>query len=110
MRRMELVLSLSLVLLTLSCAPRRYQHAQVVNLHLHNYGAGEPPIVGAYLSVRVERFVYIGDCGDVKHLTIPKEWSAGNKIEVSFKKSRFYVRNPSDKDYKCDILGTRTAK
>jgi hypothetical protein len=54
--------------------------------------------------------VYIGEGGDVKHLSIPKQWSVGNSIEVSFKKSRFYVRNPSGKDYKCDILGTQSAK
>jgi hypothetical protein len=105
MGRKELVLSLSLVLLTLGCAPRRYQRAEVVNLHLHNYGTGEPPIVGAYLRIRVER---LGDCGDVKHLSIPREWSVGNSIGASFKKSRFYVKNPSGKDYKCDILARRS--
>jgi hypothetical protein len=54
--------------------------------------------------------VYIGNCGDAKHLSVPKEWSSGNSIEVSFKKSRFYVKNPSGKDYACDILGKITAK
>jgi hypothetical protein len=46
----------------------------------------------------------------VKHLTVPKEWSVGNSIEVSLKKSRFYVKNLSGKDYACDILGKITAK
>ena len=110
MGRMELVLSGSLVLLTLSCAPRRYQRAQVVNLHLHNNGGGETAIVDTYLRIRVDRLIYIGDCGDVKHLTVPKEWSVGNSIEVSLKKTRFYVKNPSGKDYACDILGKITAK
>jgi hypothetical protein len=63
-----------------------------------------------YLRVRVDRLIYIGDGSDVKHLSVPKKWSVGNSIEVSFKKSRFYVKNPSSKDYKCAILGTRTAK
>ena len=110
MRRKELVLSGSLVLLALNCAPRRYQPAQVVNLHLHNNGGGETAIVDTYLRIRVDRLIYIGNCGDVKHLTVPKEWSVGNSIEVSLKKSRFYVKNPSAKDYACDILGKITAK
>ena len=105
MGRMELVLSGSLVLLALSCAPRRYQRVQVVNLHLHNNGGGETPIVDTYLRIRVDRLIYVGDCGDVKHLTVPKEWSVGNSIEVSLKKTRFYVKNPIGKDYACDILG-----
>jgi len=110
MGRMELVLSGSLVLLALSCAPRRYQRAQVVNLHLHNNGGGETAIVDTYLRIRVDRLIYIGDCGDAKHLSIPKEWSPGNNIDVSLKKSRFYVKNPSGKDYASDILGKITAK
>ena len=110
MSRREVLLSASLVLLTLSCAPRRYQRAQVVNLHLHNNGGGETPILDTYLRVRLDRLIYIGDCGDVKHLTLPKEWSVGNSIEVSLKKTRFYVKNPSGKDYACDILGKITAK
>jgi hypothetical protein len=104
------LLCLSLVLLIVSCAPTRYQRAEVVNLHLHNNGGGEIPIVDTYLRIRVDHLIYIGDCGDVKHLTLPKEWSVGNSIEVSLKKTRFSVKNPSGKDYACDILGKITAK
>jgi hypothetical protein len=39
---------------------------QVANLHLHN-NAGDFHIVDAYLSVRVDHVVYIGNCGDVNH-------------------------------------------
>ena len=106
MRRREFVLCLASLLLGCGCAPRKYQRVQVVNLHLHN-NAGEVPIIDVYLSIRSDRVVYIGDCGDVKHLSIPKEWEIGNGVEVRFKKSRFYVRHPSGKDYPCDILGRR---
>lgn len=54
--------------------------------------------------------VYIGDCGDVKRLTIPREWSSGNDVEVSLKKFRFYVRNRSGKDFVCDVLGQTTTR
>ena len=109
-RCIKFLLCLSLVLLIVSCARRSYQHAQVVNLHLHDNGGGETPIVDTYLRIHVDRLIYIGDCGDAKHLSIPKEWSPGNNIDVSLKKSRFYVKNPSGKDYACDILGKITAK
>jgi hypothetical protein len=104
MGRPELVLCLASLLLVPSCAARKYQRLQVVNLHLRN-NAGEVPVVDAYLTVQLDRVVYVGDCGDVKHLIVPKEWSPGNNIDVSLKKFRFYVRNPSGKDYACDVMG-----
>jgi hypothetical protein len=103
MRRAELLLCLAFLVLGSDCDRRKYQRVQLLNLHLHN-NAGEIPIIDLYLSVRVDRVVYVGDCGDVKHLTVPKEWSPGSKIEVSLKKSRFHVRNPKGKDFVCDIL------
>jgi hypothetical protein len=86
MGRTELVLCLTALLLALGCAPRKYQRVQVVNLHLHN-NAGEVPIADVYLTIRSDRVVYVGDCGDLKRVkTVPKEWTPGNNIEVSFKK------------------------
>jgi hypothetical protein len=61
MGRTNVLLSLSLVVLTMNCAPRKYQLAEVINLHLHNYATGEPPIVDTYLRVRVDRLISIGD-------------------------------------------------
>ena len=109
MRRAELLLCLAFVLLASDCAPRKYQRVQLLNVHLHN-NAGEIPIIDLYLSVRVDHVVYSGDCGDVKHLIVPKAWAPGNNIEVSFKKSRFYLRNSSGKDYRCDVLGQTLMK
>jgi hypothetical protein len=110
MGRTELVLCLTALLLALGCAPRKYQRVQVVNLHLHN-NAGEVPIADVYLTIRSDRVVYVGDCGDLKRVkTVPKEWTPGNNIEVSFKKSRFYVRNSSGKDFACDVMGQTTAR
>jgi hypothetical protein len=109
MGQTELVLCLASLLLAPSCAAKKYQRVQVVSLHLHN-NAGEVPIVDAYLSVRVDRVVYIGDCGDVKHLTVPKDWAPGNTIDVALKKSRFHVKNTSGRDFDCDVLGRTTAK
>ena len=33
-----------------------------------------------------------------------------HSVEVSLNKSRFYVRNPSGKDFACDVLGRTMAK
>jgi hypothetical protein len=107
MGRREFLLSLACLLLGSGCAPRKYQRAEIVNLHLHN-NAGEVPIVDLYLSLRADHVVYIGDCGDVKHFSIPKEWQTGNGVDVSFNKARFYVRDHGRKDFICDILGRTT--
>lgn len=110
MRRREFLLCLASLLLGFGCAPRKYQRVQVVNLHLHN-NAGEVPIVDVYLSIRSDRVIYIGDCGNVNRMkTVPREWTPGKNIEVRFKKSRLYVKNSNGKDYACDVLGQRTAR
>jgi hypothetical protein len=79
MGQTEVVLCLASLLLAPSCAAKKYERVQVVSLHLHN-NAGEVPIVDAYLSVRVDRVVYIGDCGDVKHLTVQRTGHRGTQV------------------------------
>jgi hypothetical protein len=70
---------------------------------------GRFPIVDAYLSIRVNRVVYVGNCGDVKHLTVPKNWAHGNTIDIALKQSHL-CEEYSGKDCACDVLGQTHAK
>jgi len=92
------------LLTSLACAAKKYQIAQVANVHLHDSGAG---MVDVYVTVQQGEFLFITDCGDAQRVTIPKAWVSGTKIQARHNKNRVYLRNPEGKEYACDLLGRK---
>jgi hypothetical protein len=94
------------LLTSLACAAKKYQIAQVANVHLHDSGAG---MVDVYVTIQQGEFLFITDCGDAQRVTIPKAWVSGTKIQARHNKNRVYFRNPAGKEYACDLLGRKHA-